>query len=326
MNAAPRRPIQPPRRRRDPLEAAIERRAREFDVAALIDLLPNLFPTREVRFRSHETQTPGGTLIEAITVGPRMILVSVNLGLLSPSGPLPSYLIELFSHRAASTHLQKLIERLDDGLLRIRLATFIPEASSRLMGHSEQVRADLLSLARPATSGTLHFLFSAVFPELRVLVQRTALTRPIPVERAQLGRPVLGVAAMGAETEGKVQGFDVVLRTSESETWGNLPWAPEARKRIRERILPRLEVTGTYLRVFLVDEEGRRELAVGGDSVLGFEPLGRAVSPLTTLIFEGCVSMGPMGTAFELLTLTPQTDSTPHLSSGLRIARRIVGT
>lgn len=280
-------PALPPPPRRDPLELAIERRARTFDMPALLDLLRTEYPERRVVFRSFPSPAARPTLVEAISIRPDRITVVVNLGLTTASGPLPSYFVELFHDARAGGALAGLIESLDQSLLRARLATLQPEASTWLFGDVERTRRDLLAVARPATLGQLHTIFGGVFPELAVRVQRTALRQAVPVDRARLGSPVLGIAALGGETPAQVAGFDVVLRTGESRTWGDQPWGPEASRRIHAHVLPLLEESGVQLRVFLVDEEGAGELAVGGGSRLGLDPLGRSARPHVMLIFEG---------------------------------------
>ncbi|MCK6545285.1 hypothetical protein L6R52_05405 [Myxococcota bacterium] len=301
----------PPRRARPgpvPIERAIQARAREFDIPSLLDLLAAEFPRRTVVFRSHFSQAPQPSLVQAVEIGPSQILVTINIGLMTADGPIPSYFQDLFA-RVGGQAIQNLVGWLDDALLRARLATFRPEASAWLFGDVARVRADLLTIARPATLGSLHAIFSGVFPELLVRVARTELRRAVPIERARLGRPVLGLAAMGGRTRGQVAGFDVVLRTGESRTWGDVSWRTEAWRRVRERVLPLLQETGAHLRVFLVDDEAEGELTIGGDSRLGIDPLARSVRPGITVVFDGCVSSsdGPSDRAFR----APDAQSVP---------------
>jgi predicted component of type VI protein secretion system len=271
------------------LEDSLRRRARDFDVPTLLDLLRTSFPGTPVYFRSRSSPGPRPTLVEDVELVSGAFVVTLNIGLLSVGGPLPSYFQDLFI-QVGGAALAALIERLDDPLLRARLATYQPEASAWLFDDVERFRADLRAIARPMTTGSLHGIFSALFPELSVRVERSSLRRAIPVERARLGRPVLGLAAMGGETEGRVAGFDVVLRTFESTTWGDVPWGAEARRRVLTLVVPLLEDRAAQLRVFLTDEEAAGELSIGRQSRLGIDALVRARRPNVATIFDGSMS------------------------------------
>ncbi len=269
------------------LERAIRQRAREFDLAALLALLRERFPDRSLRYRSRESLALRPALIDAVDFEGDRIVVTLNLGLRSSSGPLPSYFLELLAKEDVGPGLGRLIEWLDHHLLRDRIEALCPEQAPRLLRDTARFREDLRSLSAPPSLASAHGVVAALFPELEVLVRRTPITRRMPVDAPRLGAAMLGAAALGGEAEVPAPGLDVVLRTTESTTWNGVPWTVEAKDRLADRLFPLLEGWGAFLRVFLVDLEGRSRLALQRTTGLGGAPLGEARPPQIVLLFEG---------------------------------------
>src|SRR5262245_33957341 len=75
-----------------PLEAKVQKRAREFSLPALYDVLHHLgYHSEDIEFRSHMSQARASSLVQSVEFlqnknGPqarRRVKVTVNLGLLS---------------------------------------------------------------------------------------------------------------------------------------------------------------------------------------------------------------------------------------------------
>jgi len=270
-----------------PLEQAIGQRARDFDLPALLSLLQARFPERELRFRSYPSLALRPSIVESVEFSGDTVVVTLNLGLFSSSSPLPSYFLELFASAGAGAPLTRLVELLDHHLLRERAESLRPERSPRLFPNQKKIREDLLRLGRPASPAALHRIVAHIFPELSIHVGRSPLRRLMPIEEPRVGYAALGSAALGGTAEVPIAGFDVVIRTWETATWNGEPWAPIARRRIAEHLLPRLAGTGAYLRVLLVDFDGEGRLLLRREGALGFEPLKRAQTPQVIVLFDG---------------------------------------
>lgn len=272
------------------LEERIRARARSFDAPALVALLREAFPRLPIRFASYASLVTQGTMVHAVDFKPPdHVLVTLNLGLGSATSPLPSYFLELLAHARVGPALADLLAVGDDRLLRDRAAALSPEASDRLLPRPRALREDALSLARPASPITTHWIFSAVYPELGVTVRRAPVRRGMPAEGLRLGFGRLGRAAFGDEAEVMVPGLEVLLCTEDTTTWSGGPWIEEARRRLRRRVFRAMECTDAHLRVLLVDLESRSRLELHRPSQLGFDPLVRARPPRVTLLFEGRV-------------------------------------
>jgi len=271
------------------LAEAIRERAQEFDVPAAVDLLREYFPGRPVQFRSHPSHGPEPTVVRDIEVLDDRIIVTVNLGLRAGTSPLPSYFQALLADPACGEALAELIERLDGELLAARLATYRVDAGPLFPGDLARVRRQLLTLSQPASPTTLHWLFSTVFPELAVRVERSSLALVMPADEVCLGFGALGVATLGGQAVLPVGGLDVVLRTVESRTWSDGAWSQEGRRRVAEHVLPALAGTGAFLRVVLVDTQAASRLALSAETYLGYDPLVGDAAPRVNILFEGHV-------------------------------------
>ncbi|UQA56300.1 hypothetical protein [Polyangium aurulentum] len=286
MNAAPREPPPPPPDDEAP-GADIRARARDFDIAPLVELLSKRFPGRPIVFRSHPSLAPQASVVHDVELSPSEIVITVNLGLRSSTSPLPSYFLDLFVDPAGGDALAAVVEMLDAGLLPPRLATHRIDTSSLFPGDAARARKQILGLAQPASPSTLHWLFSTLFPELRVRVERSPLLGALAADEAVVGEAMLGAATLGGLARVPLNGFAIVLRTLESRTWSDESWGVEAQRRVIRHALPALAGTGAHLRVLLVDTEAHGRLALRMDSHLGMDALGNAASPRILVLFEG---------------------------------------
>jgi hypothetical protein len=271
-------------------EERIAARAREFDAAALVALLRETFPGRAVRFASHPSLATQGTIVRSVEfhTGDE-ILVTLNLGLASATSPLPSDFLELLADAHIGPALAQLLAVADDRLLGDRVAALAPEASPRLLPGVPGLYADSLTLARPASPVTAHWIFSSAYPELGVTVRRAPIRRGMPAEGLRLGHATLGHAAFGEEAELMVPGLEIVLCSEDTTTAGGLPWLDEARRRLHARIFPALERSSAHLRVLLVVLDNRSRVALQRPSQLGFDSLWAARPRRVSLLFEGRV-------------------------------------
>ncbi len=269
------------------LEESIGRRARDFEVAALVTLLRKKFPERALRFRSQSSMAHAPTAVQRVEFEPKTVTVTLNLGLFSSTSPLPSYFNEWLSGPEPVRGLEAILGVLDDQLLRDRSDSAIGAQSARLLPGSPAVRGNLFQLARPASPGTLRWLFARVFPELGVSLFRAGVHRALSTDELRLGYARLGHAAMGGEADVFTSGYDVFLATADSTTWRGGSWSEEARRRLARDIFPALSRSAVHLRVMLFDFEGNARLSLIRNSTFGFDPLQRAASPHITLLHEG---------------------------------------
>jgi len=276
---------------RSALADSIRLRAGEFDVDALLSLLRAKFPDWSIRFRTHPSQALRGSPVHAVQFEAGEIIVTLNLGFCSSTSPLPSYVHEWLVGIEPVSGLDAILGVLNDRLLRDRGDASLVNESERLVPRVAALRENLLGLARPASTATLYWVFSRIFPELGVSVVRAGVRRALAAAEPRLGEARLGHAAMGGSAALRSPGYDVFLCASESLTWRGEPWSDQARRRLSEIALPVLAESAPELRILLLDFEGSARLSLVRSSSLGFEPLTRASLPHTVVLYEGRVEV-----------------------------------
>jgi hypothetical protein len=81
------------------------------------------------------------------------------------------------------------------------------------------------------------------------------------------------------------------LYANESFTGTGTPWAVEARRRLRSRVLPHLTDTQLFLTVLLVLRDQHGHARVEDTSHLGYEPIqGGPEQPRQAVLFSGDTS------------------------------------
>lgn len=269
------------------LEEKLAQRAKDFELGALLSLLQAKFPERALRFRSHPSMAPGASPVESVEFHPDEVVVTLNAGLFSSTTPLPSYFYEWISGSHPLPGFEAILGVLDDHLLRDRAESAAVENSRRLFGDFSKFTRQAFELARPASAGTLRWVFAKVFPELGVSLSRAGVERSFAIDELRLGHARLGHTAMGGEAELRLPGYDVFLSTGESTTWAGEPWPLEAKRRLEARVFPALEATPVHLRIFLFDFEGGLRLSLVKNSTFGFDALMSAVRPHVVVLYEG---------------------------------------
>lgn len=295
------------------LRQAICARARDFEIAPLLDVLATMgYRPGDIHFRGHASEGPQPTLIQRIEFGdgagapggagielgslaeltadraaaaiaaPPRVTITVNLGLLSCRSPLPSYFQHLLRDDVIQEPLVELLGIIDRQLLRMRMVCDRPD---HLVAPWHEVTADLLRIHGLDSLVGLGWLFRHVFPELASTVERTSEQLRVPSPSARLGSSALGSACLGPVTRIDVHDFLVTLRCEDSLLHPGVPWPHEAERRLRAIVFPALAPVCMNLTIVLEldDDRALARLADGPgparDSYLGIDPLGRPDAP-----------------------------------------------
>jgi hypothetical protein len=259
------------------VEARMRARVREFDIVALLELLAHLgYRREEVLLRSHLSSTTQVGLIHDIEFRKhplRQVVITLNMGLLSPHSPLPSYFFQLLeSANVDEDAMTAFVGFFDHAILSEFLASIYPESNAAVFRNWEGTKRSHLSLLSTRSLSTLHWLFQGVFPELGVVASHGTLTRKVRVEPIRLGFAVLGKGgALGGISTVPVPGLEVMLFCDEDYTDQDKPWADEIRRRLASVIFPILEEANVDLRVMLTIRSQRGWAQLGPGSYLGFD-------------------------------------------------------
>jgi hypothetical protein len=300
-------------------EPLIAERIREFDVSALLLLLAELAegsprrPPYALRREGYPASTPQPSWLEAITFGPTdeapSATVSANLGLSSCRSPLPDYLRRHTLDPEVLDPLKELLSLLDDRLLERRFASYRPEGDPGIFPDWAGTKRDVLSLGALRSPAALCWLFQAIYPELRVTVERTPQDHSMPAPDARLGTAALGTAAISGRAVVPVRALEVRIACRDhlspllDAAGAQRHWAAVAGERLRAHIFPVLRGAGVHLTVWLIVlDEGARARIQGAPRVepsyLGYDPIRGAEDasppflPARVLIFTGPVPEG----------------------------------
>ena len=291
-------------------------RVRDFEPAALVALLNHLgYDDDHIHFRSHDTKAAQPTLIDAIDFfdtpdalpwaddrsatqlaqralegklpnqgpGPRwnemtpLTVITLNLGLLAPQSPLPSYFFQYMDDPLVrGDAFRAYLRYFDDRLLKAHLLAQHPELDHRLVNDYPAHRRRLLHSLGLSSLCALHTLVAQIFPELEVAVERSVVTRVARCEGVTLGKSHLGGRqAFGGQRKVSSAGYMVRLRAADPMTPCQVPWGIEARSRIEKNLDPILSQERIEVQVVMETLGTPDSLTLGTHCHLGFGVLGR---------------------------------------------------
>lgn len=274
--SSPSEPDDPAARRRR-VELEVARRCREFDLVALAEILAWLgYRREEIIFESNPSAVTQHGIVFAVEFRAqpmRMAVVTLNMGLLGPQSPLPSYFQKtLESGDVDEEGLETFLGYFDHVALQATVEAAYPESNTQIYRDWEQTKRRFVTLLGLRSLSTHHWLFQIVYPELGVTVDRGTHTRNVRVDAARLGSIILGgAAALGGITKVPVPGFDVNLYTDDETTPAGRPWAEEVGRRLQRIVFPVLRDADIDMKVSLTIRSQRGWLRIGPGSYLGFD-------------------------------------------------------
>lgn len=225
----------------------------------------------------------------------RRAVITLNRGLLSNQGPLPSYFLELLAEQRESLMCQ-FLWLFDDRLLRAYYLSREPERNRTLLSDVGQMLGDLLRLLRLSSPHGLHWLFQAVFPEVEVHVQRSSSTRTLEVTRTRVAASELGAgSALLGYSSIPAGGMIVTLFANESRTPQGKLWGDEAAERLRRYILPQLRGTELLMTVIVSVRDHYEHIILSPERHLAYGVLYAGSGPRDTapmhriVVFHGAV-------------------------------------
>lgn len=279
-----------------PQERNIALHARRFDPVSLIRLLIYMgYRYDDIIFRSHYSGSSQSSLVESIRFRPKskLVIITLNLGLLGGQSPLPSYFFKkIQSNPAAGRTIIEYLGYFDDRLLRRYLLAIYPEIDDITYPDYEvRKRSEILNL-KFDTIVVLHWLMQTAFPELKVLVEKTTLRRTLGLGAIILGKSCLGYqAAFGSKVDIPELGRRVLLITNEERYLDGLSWVHEVEARLKQLVYPLLRKAGLDLEIFLIIREQRSWLQLDQGSYLGYDGIkGGSYQARRICIFSGRLS------------------------------------
>jgi hypothetical protein len=224
------------------LERRIRAKARRFDLRVLVRLLlANGYAPESILFQGNPEGGATGIVhdVEFRTRPHRVVLVTVNLGLLGDNSLLPSYFLQEVEKSRDPDRFFDFIRFFDHRLVNNYLYAVYPEDDPFAYPDYGEVQRAFVSMGGFASIATLAWLGQAYFPEFGVNVRRGAFERSTEAHAFRTGEGALdGTSVIGRYYRSDAQGFVLELVAEEETNSRGRSWAALVRKRLRDRLMP----------------------------------------------------------------------------------------
>lgn len=281
-------------------QARIERRAREFELGALLRLLGEEgYGHEDILLESNAESQAAAGVVEAVRFqeNPRRVSVLVNMGLLGDQSLLPSYFQEIVERARDPQPFFDFIRFFDHALLENHARAVAPEEDERMYTDWSATKRSYFQMLGPGSVSTLAWLFQLYFPELRSSVSRHAFQSASARHALRAGHSRLdGTAVVGRVYDATTPGFSVDLCAEYEADGVGVAWPHVVRERLSRHLLPLLAPARVPLTVNLVVLSHASWARLSRTGFLGYERLaGDATAPHRILLFQG--NTGDAGTA-----------------------------
>ncbi len=260
-------------RRRVLLKNKIQERIQEFDLPSLLKVLEGLGYTFEtIFFKGHYSSASQSSLIHAIEFSDHGVTLSLNAGLLSANGPLPSFFHKALDQGTFNTPmLLHYLRFFDHHLLKKLVGSLYPEKQQSTWKNDLRYYFSLLNLR---SSSTLQWLTQLIFPELECEIQRSELLVQSKIAPFILAKSKLGSAELlGGKLICSNFGYSITLYADDAQDNQQKPWLEVCQDRIRRTIIPFIKDLSLSLTVYLVIRFQDTCLQLNQQSYLGLEAL-----------------------------------------------------
>jgi hypothetical protein len=260
-------------------ERNIAKRIHDFDLICLLQLLQFLgYQPEEIQFKSHFSNSSQPSLIRDIAFHHepiRGVLITLNLGLLGPQSPLPSYFVKRLDTSYFDTRsFVDFIGYFDHSLIKNYLLNIYPETNTAFFPNLQLTRLRFLQMLDLKSCSTLHWLFQLVFPELGVRAEKVVFNRQLRTAHLRLGETVLGTDPIfGEKTSVPVHGNSVTLLSEFETTNSGEPWPREINRRLNDLIFPILGSIGMDLEILLIIRTQKTWAKLHSESYLGYDKI-----------------------------------------------------
>lgn len=275
-------------------EMLVRRSIHRFDVFSLLALLEYMgYRMDQVQFKSHATNCSQPCLLQDIEFKKEPVqqaVITINMGLLGPQSPLPSYFMKRLEKGLLDVRLfLDFIGYFDHSIIFTYLQSIYPEGNPLLFPDWEEaVQYRLLMLSLRSCS-TLEWMLRLAVPELGVYVEKAEMKRSLRTEQIALGKTALGSdAVFGRRSSVPVYGLRATFYADEERTGAGRLWLREVRKRLTRLVFPTLRRVGVDIEIFLVIRSHRSWARLQHESYLGYDVIrGGKEQYQRLLVFSG---------------------------------------
>jgi len=261
------------------LEKKINERLHHFDILSLLRLLIDMgYRPDEIRFKGLNSICSQSRLIEGVRFYDdpvESVEITLCIGLLGAQSPLPAYFRrKMESEISSSNAFVDFIGYFDHLLIRDYICNIYPEINRFFLSPQELTMQNYLHILDLRSSSVLHILFSRVFPEAGIELEKVLLNRGIKADPVRLGESRLGGdCVFGRKTAIPVFGRRIVLHCEDEMTDTQVPWPEEIRNRLKRLLFPLLAPLGMEMEIDLVLRSRKRWVRLHPDTYIGYDTI-----------------------------------------------------
>jgi hypothetical protein len=276
------------------IELKIQAHKDDFDFISLLRLLNRIgYTSSSIRFKSYNSLVSQKGLIRKIQFKKKpekIVVIILNLGLLGPQTPLPSYFQKMIDSGTMDVNaFFQFINFFDHPLIEDFLHHTIPERNQKLFPDWEKMKINYLKMLDLKSVSTVYWFLALDFPELELRVDKIAKKREITTTPFILGSAILGdTSTFGDKTVISVQGLKVTFFADEELNNQNVPWPREIKTRLKDRAFPIFSLAGMDITVLLVIKFQNTWARLQSNSYLGYDKIQGGKTQLRVIkIYNG---------------------------------------
>jgi hypothetical protein len=262
-------------------EEAMVNNSTKFDLLALLRLLKE-YGYNSIWFESNDSSASEVSLIDKITFEKSRVIITLNIGLLSPQNELPSYFFHFRdTHLEVEDNFAVFLRYFDHILISNYIQNMYPAINGTYFTDWRDYNKTFLRLTNIKTVKTIHFIFASVYPELHVDSRVTEGLSSIEKDKKSLGEIRLGTLyQLGDVYASCLSGISVTLLPGKINIL-----IQEIIIRLNKIVLPLLSESDFYLEVKMSGV--MTPLKTGELQCFGFKKLLEKEKKDEIIIFSG---------------------------------------
>lgn len=251
-------------------------KASQFDLLALLKAVRTLgYEPDDIFFENAVDEAATRSLVRFVRFEERPIrraVVGVNMGMMGPNGPLPSYFQQFAENLPDREAFDLMIGFFDHLSLKNLFASLYPDFYSRYYESWEGMRKSYLGICGMTSVDRIHWIVAQYIPELPVHVTRARFRKTSEHHVARTGVTRLdGTGIVGRGYQAESYGFQIRLHSELEKDSRGLSWAKVVTDRFHKSLKPLFDLYNVEVSLSLWIENHESWATLNQQGFLGFE-------------------------------------------------------
>ena len=270
--------------------------APSFDLLALLRALEHLdFGPSDLFFKNDPEDAPTRSLISRVEfreMPTRHVILTLNMGLLGPNSPLPSYFLRLLEEVPDRESYLQFMGFFNHLCIKNLLSSIHPDYFGRFYENWSEVRRSYLGICGLSSLDRVYWLFTQLIPELPLTITRAQFQQSGDYQAARTGITRLdGTGIMGRAYQAEAEGFLIKLYAEYEHDSRGRSWPRLIETRFRENIQPLLASHGVEVALSLSIAEHTSWAKLTHSGFLGYDRLRQPQAGAhEVVIYDGRIS------------------------------------